>query len=176
MSPPSGGLPDHLIQPFSLQVIVHHIYFILSSKQLSLWNDFIYLFIFFLPLLLLRSGSCLYSLDSARQLKTYPIMMCWMNEWINIQWCLAVSKCPESEPWSSCASCRCCALHNRRRHGTLCMAHSVDTDTATCSNHGVLGPSWDGSNWKAQIPKKVQRPQLQVVGASSRARPLAGFH
>lgn len=33
--------------------------------------------------------------------------------------------------------------------------------TAMCSHHGVLGPLGDG-NWKAQIPKKVQRPQLQV--------------
>lgn len=62
-------------------------------------------------------------------------------------------------------SCRCCALHNRRRYTAPYVWHIQWTPyTATCSNHGVLGPLGDG-NWKAQIPKKVQRPQLQVAGS-----------
>lgn len=72
-------------------------------------------------------------------------------------------------------SCRCCALHNCRvTCGTLCMAHSVDTLYSYVQQPWGIGSSWNG-NWEAQIPKKVQRPQLQVRGFPSRARPLAGF-
>lgn len=106
-----------------------------------------------------------YSLDSARQLKTYPIMMCWMNEWINIQWMFGCLQMPRKWALVVMYSCRCCALHNRRRYTAPYVWHIQWTPyTATCSNHGVLGPLGDG-NWKAQIPKKVQRPQLQVAGS-----------
>ena len=107
-----------------------------------------------------------YSLDSARQLKTYLKMMCWMNEWINIQWIFGCLQIPRK--WALVKivmySCRCCTLHNCRRYTAPYAWHIQCTPyTAMCSNHGVL-PLGDG-NWKAQIPKKVQRPQLQVPGS-----------
>ena len=165
MSPPPGGLPwppnQNSLPP--LQVIVHHIYFILSSKQLSLWNDFICLFIFFL-FSSWDQGSYLLLPRQFQAVKTYLKMMCWMNEWINIQWIFHCLQMPRK--WALVKivmySCRCRILHNCRRYTAPYVWHIQCTPyTAMCSNHGVLGPLGDG-NWKAQIPKKVQRPQLQV--------------
>ena len=90
--------------------------------------------------------------------------MCWMNEWINIQWIFHCLQMPRK--WALVKivmySCRCRILHNCRRYTAPYVWHIQCTPyTAMCSNHGVLGPLGDG-NWKAQIPKKVQRPQLQV--------------
>lgn len=159
--------PDHLTNTAFLPFKSLSIIFILFCLQSSCHSEMISFtcsFSFSSPHEIRDRVS--YSLDSARQLKTYLKMMCWMNEWINIQWIFGCLQMPRK--WALVKivmySCRCCTLHNCRRYTAPYVWHTQCTPyTAMCSNHGVL-PLGDG-NWKAQIPKKVQRPQLQVPGS-----------